>query len=120
MSSRTTRQSRRKFLTAVPCRRRRRGRCQDIRTGTAGRRSGEGRHDRGGRIDHGARFSPEDETALANSLNNRLRTFQQLRQSAVPFDTEVAVVFKPALPGREPRGPATPGAPIKYAKPPQP
>ena len=66
----------------------------------------------------GLDFHPEDEAALANSLNNRLRTFQQLRQSSVPFDTEVAVVFKPALPGKEPKGPATPHAPIRYTKPP--
>jgi hypothetical protein len=66
----------------------------------------------------GLDFHPDEETALTNALNSRLRTFQQLRQSEVPFDTEVAVVFKPALPGKEPKGPATPGAPIKYSKPP--
>ncbi len=66
----------------------------------------------------GLDFHPEEEAALAGALNNRLRTFQQLRQSPIPFDTEVALVFKPALPGREPKGPATPNAPIKYAKPP--
>jgi Asp-tRNA(Asn)/Glu-tRNA(Gln) amidotransferase A subunit family amidase len=64
----------------------------------------------------GLDFHPEDETRIANDLNNRLRTFQQLRQSSVPFDTEPAIIFKPALPGKEPKGPATPLAPIRYAK----
>ena len=118
MSSRTTRQSRRKFLTAVPA---------AVAGAVAAKTYAQGQQAAGpvkattieaAESIMGLDFHPEDETALANSLNNRLRTFQQLRQSDVPFDTEVAVVFKPALPGREPKGPATPGAPIKYAKPP--
>jgi Asp-tRNA(Asn)/Glu-tRNA(Gln) amidotransferase A subunit family amidase len=64
----------------------------------------------------GLDFHPEDETAIANQLNNRLRVFQQLRQTSIPFDTELATIFKPALPGREPKGPATPGAPVKFTK----
>jgi Asp-tRNA(Asn)/Glu-tRNA(Gln) amidotransferase A subunit family amidase len=64
----------------------------------------------------GLDFHAEDETALANSLNNRLRTFQQLRQSQIPWDTELAVIFNPAIPGREPKGPATPNAAIRYTK----
>ena len=66
----------------------------------------------------GLDFHPEDETALSNSLNNRLRTFQQLRQTNVPLDTELATIFKPSLPGKEPKGAATPGAPLRYSKPP--
>ncbi len=66
----------------------------------------------------GVDFHREDETAIANGLNNRLRTLQQLRQSEIPVETEPAVMFKPSLPGREPKGPATPGSPIKYSKPP--
>ncbi len=66
----------------------------------------------------GVDFHREDETAIANGLNTRLRTFQQLRQSEIPVDTDPAIMFKPSLPGREPKGPATPGAAIKYAKPP--
>jgi hypothetical protein len=41
-----------------------------------------------------------------------------MRAITVPQDTEPAYVFKPSLPGKEPKGPATPGAPIKYTKPP--
>ena len=58
----------------------------------------------------GIDFHHDDETAIANGLNNRLRTFQQLRQSEIPVDTEPAIMFKPSLPGKEPKGPATPGA----------
>ena len=56
----------------------------------------------------GVDFHREDETAIANGLNNRLRTLQQLRQSEIPVETEPAIMFKPSLPGREPKGPATP------------
>ncbi|HNQ34107.1 MAG TPA: hypothetical protein PKJ93_10065, partial [Methanoculleus sp.] len=35
----------------------------------------------------GMDFHAEDEALLANGLNNRLRTFQQLRQTPVPLDT---------------------------------
>ncbi len=66
----------------------------------------------------GIDFHREDETAIANGLNNRLRNLQQLRQSEIPVETEPAIMFKPSLPGREPKGPATPGAPIRYSKPP--
>ncbi|HET9269009.1 MAG TPA: amidase family protein, partial [Vicinamibacterales bacterium] len=64
----------------------------------------------------GVDFHREDETAIANGLNTRLRTLQQLRQSEIPVDTDPAIMFKPSLPGKEPKGPATPGAPIKYSK----
>jgi Asp-tRNA(Asn)/Glu-tRNA(Gln) amidotransferase A subunit family amidase len=118
MSAKTKRQSRRTFLTAVPA---------AVAGAVAARTYAQGQPAAGpvkaatieaAESIMGMDFHPDEEAALANALNNRLRTFQQLRQSDVPFDTEVAVVFKPALPGREPKGPATPGAPIKYAKPP--
>jgi Asp-tRNA(Asn)/Glu-tRNA(Gln) amidotransferase A subunit family amidase len=66
----------------------------------------------------GLDFHSEEEAAIANSLNNRLRTYQQLRQTAIPWDTELAVTFTPALPGKEPRPGATPNAAIRYSKPP--
>jgi Asp-tRNA(Asn)/Glu-tRNA(Gln) amidotransferase A subunit family amidase len=66
----------------------------------------------------GLDFRPEDEAAMAQSMNTRLRNYQELRQFPVPADTDLAVVFKPSLPGKEPKGPATPGAPIKYTRPP--
>jgi Asp-tRNA(Asn)/Glu-tRNA(Gln) amidotransferase A subunit family amidase len=66
----------------------------------------------------GLDFHSEEEAAIANSLNNRLRTYQQLRQTEIPWDTDPAVMFKPALPGKEPKPGATPGAAIRYARPP--
>jgi Asp-tRNA(Asn)/Glu-tRNA(Gln) amidotransferase A subunit family amidase len=65
----------------------------------------------------GLEFRQEDQAAMAQTMNNRLRNFQQLRNAAIPPDTDIALVFKPSLPGREPKGPATPGAPLKYRKP---
>jgi Asp-tRNA(Asn)/Glu-tRNA(Gln) amidotransferase A subunit family amidase len=66
----------------------------------------------------GLEFRPEDRAAMAQSMNNRLRNYQQLRQTPIPADTDLALVFKPSLPGKEPKGPATPGAAIKFRKPP--
>jgi Asp-tRNA(Asn)/Glu-tRNA(Gln) amidotransferase A subunit family amidase len=66
----------------------------------------------------GLEFHSDEEAALTGPLNNRLRIYQQLRDTRVPMDTEPAITFDPALPGKRPKGPATPGAPIKYAKPP--
>ena len=58
----------------------------------------------------------DEETAIAGSLNNRLRTYQQLRQIAIGPEIDPAIMFKPSLPGKEPKGPATPGAAIRYTK----
>jgi Asp-tRNA(Asn)/Glu-tRNA(Gln) amidotransferase A subunit family amidase len=64
----------------------------------------------------GVKFTSDEETAIARAANQNLATFTRLRQVAIPQDTEPAYVFKPSLPGNEPKGPATPGAPIKYTK----
>jgi Asp-tRNA(Asn)/Glu-tRNA(Gln) amidotransferase A subunit family amidase len=118
MSRKTSRQSRRTFLAAVPA---------AMAGAVAARTYAQGQPAAGpiktatiesAETIMGLDFHPDEEAAMAASLNNRLRTFQQLRQTDVPLDTEVAVVFKPALPGKEPKGPATPGAAIKYARPP--
>jgi len=118
MSRKTSRQSRRTFLAAVPA---------AVAGAVAARTYAQGQPATGpikaatiesAETIMGLDFHPDEEAAMAASLNNRLRTFQQLRQTDVPLDTEVAVVFKPALPGKEPKGPATPGAAIKYARPP--
>ena len=49
-----------------------------------------------------------DEAAIAGSLNQRLRTFDQLRQIAIGPEIDPAIMFKPSLPGKEPKGPARP------------
>jgi Asp-tRNA(Asn)/Glu-tRNA(Gln) amidotransferase A subunit family amidase len=113
-----TRGSRRKFLTAVPA---------AVAGAVAARAYAQGQLQPGpvkvstieaAETIAGVDFHAEDQTAIANGLNQRLRTIQQLRQSNVPFDTEPAIIFKPALPGKEPKGPATPHAAIRYSKPP--
>ena len=65
----------------------------------------------------GLEFFGAEEEAIARSLNQNLNTYQQLRSVVIPHDTEVALVFKPSLPGKTPKGPATPGRAVKYAKP---
>jgi hypothetical protein len=57
----------------------------------------------------------DEEAAIAPGLNNRLRTFQQLRNTNVPLDTELAIVFTPVIPGKAPKGPATPHAALRHS-----
>lgn len=66
----------------------------------------------------GVQFTPEQETAAARGANNNLNNYSRIRQLNIPQDTEPAYMFKPSLPGKEPRSPATPGAAIKYTRPP--
>ena len=65
----------------------------------------------------GVKFTSEEAAAAANAANGNLAAFNRLRQIDIPQDTEPAYIFKPSLPGKEPKGPATPGAPLKYSKP---
>lgn len=65
----------------------------------------------------GLDFHTAEEEAIARSLNGNLNTYQQLRQIDIPHDTEVALTFRPYLPGQEPPGPATPGRAVRYTKP---
>jgi Asp-tRNA(Asn)/Glu-tRNA(Gln) amidotransferase A subunit family amidase len=58
----------------------------------------------------------DEQAAISGSLNNRLRTFQQLRQIPIGPEIDPAIMFKPSLPGKEPKGPATPGAPMRHAR----
>ncbi len=66
----------------------------------------------------GVKFTSEEAAAAAQAANNNLTAFNRLRQINIPQDTEPAYIFKPSLPGKEPKGPATPGAPVRYSKPP--
>lgn len=65
----------------------------------------------------GLDFHSAEEEAIARSLNGNLSTYQQLRQIEIPHDTEVALTFRPYLPGEKPAGPATPGRPVRFSKP---
>ncbi len=66
----------------------------------------------------GVQFTSEEEAAAARGANTNLANYNRMRQINVPQDTEPAYVFKPSLPGKEPKGPATPGAIVKYTRPP--
>lgn len=66
----------------------------------------------------GLDFHKEDEAAIANGLNRNLTTYGRLRDIKIPADIDPAIMFKPSLPGQEPKGPATPGAKLTYTKPP--
>jgi Asp-tRNA(Asn)/Glu-tRNA(Gln) amidotransferase A subunit family amidase len=67
----------------------------------------------------GLEFHAAEERAIANSLNQNLNTYRQLRQVEIPPDVEVALVFKPLLAGKAPlaKGPATPGRAVRYNRP---
>ena len=51
----------------------------------------------------------EQEQALAG-VNRNLQSIEQLRKVDIPLDTEPAVTFRPYLPGKKPKGGATPNA----------
>jgi len=65
----------------------------------------------------GLDFHSSEADAIARSLNSNLSTYQQLRQIDIPHDTDVALMFRPYLPGKKPAGPATPGRAVRYARP---
>ncbi len=66
----------------------------------------------------GLDFHSEEEAAMARGLNQNLATYSRLRAVKIGPEIDPALVFKPNLPGQEPKGPSTPGAKITYSKPP--
>ncbi len=118
MSKETSRQSRRRFLKAVPV---------AVAGAVATKTFAQGQQNAGpvnadiiraAEVIDGVKFTSEEEAAAVGAVNGNLNQFNRLRQMAIAQDIEPAYVFKPSLPGKEPKGPATPGAPIKYTKPP--
>jgi Asp-tRNA(Asn)/Glu-tRNA(Gln) amidotransferase A subunit family amidase len=63
----------------------------------------------------GIDFSDAEEEQALNGVNRNLETYEQLRKIDVPLDTEPAITFRPYLPGRKPKGVATPNAKIKVS-----
>ncbi len=61
----------------------------------------------------GVDFTDAEEQAAAAGVGRNLASFEQLRELNIPLDTEPAVTFHPYLPGKRPKGPATPGAKMK-------
>ena len=60
----------------------------------------------------GVDFNEQEEQAALNGVNNNLANYERLRALDIPLDTEPAVTFRPYLPGKKPKGGATPGAKI--------
>jgi len=61
----------------------------------------------------GVDFTDAEEQAIAGGVGRNLSSFEQLRELNIPLDTEPAITFHPYLPGKKPKGPATPGAKMK-------
>lgn len=61
----------------------------------------------------GLDFTEAEEEAAAAGVNRNLGAFEQLRKISIPLDTEPATTFHACLPGRKPKGGATPGARIR-------
>lgn len=69
----------------------------------------------------GVDFTDAEEEQALGGVNRNLEAYETLRQIDVPLDTEPAITFRPYLPGRKPKGTATPNAKVKYtANPPKP
>ena len=67
----------------------------------------------------GVDFTDAEEQQAVQGVNRNLASYEQLRELNIPLDTEPAVTFHPYLPGKKPKGGATPGARIKVTlKPP--
>jgi hypothetical protein len=118
MKGRNTSESRRKFLKTVPV-------AVVGAVATNAFAQGQGQRPAGpvtadvvkdAEIIDGVKFSSDEEAAAAAAANQNLNAFQRLRDMKIPQDTEPAYIFKPSLPGHEPKGPATPGAAIRYTK----
>ena len=60
----------------------------------------------------GIDFNDAEEQQALNGVNRNLNSFEELRKTAIPLDTEPAIEFVPYLPGRKPKPGATPGAKI--------
>jgi Asp-tRNA(Asn)/Glu-tRNA(Gln) amidotransferase A subunit family amidase len=118
MPNKSSNESRRKFLKAVPV---------AVAGVVAAKAAAQGAQNAGpitadsikaAEVLDGVQFSSEEDAAAARAANGNLNNYNRMRQITVPQDTEPAYVFKPSLPGKEPKGPATPGAALKYSKPP--
>ena len=117
MPQRSSNESRRKFLKVVPV---------AVAGAVASKAFAQGPAQNAGPVTaetiktaetlDGVQFTSEEEAAAARGANTNLANYNRMRAITVPQDTEPAYIFKPSLPGKEPKGPATPGAPIRYTK----
>ncbi len=63
----------------------------------------------------GVDFTQAEEEQAVGGVNRNLASYEQLRNTVIPLDTEPAIGFRPYLPGKKPKPGATPGARIKVA-----
>jgi hypothetical protein len=50
----------------------------------------------------GIDFTDAEEEQALGGVNRNLASFEQLRKTEIPLDTEPAIAFRPYLPGRKP------------------
>jgi Asp-tRNA(Asn)/Glu-tRNA(Gln) amidotransferase A subunit family amidase len=63
----------------------------------------------------GVDFTQAEEQQAVDGVNRNLASYEQLRELNIPLDTEPAITFHPSLPGKRPKGGATPGRKIKVS-----
>ena len=65
----------------------------------------------------GIDFSDADQQQALTGVNNNLASFERLRNTDIPLDTEPAITFRPYLPGKKPKPGATPNGKVKVTTP---
>jgi Asp-tRNA(Asn)/Glu-tRNA(Gln) amidotransferase A subunit family amidase len=65
----------------------------------------------------GVHFTEAEEDMAAGGASRNLDAYEELRKLNVPLDTEPALMFHPALPGKEPKGKSTRNAKLTIARP---
>src|SRR5258706_5743451 len=64
----------------------------------------------------GLDFTDAQRDMMLPGVNRALGTYENLRKISIPLDTEPAIHFHPALPGKEPKPRASKFAPTKISK----
>jgi hypothetical protein len=64
----------------------------------------------------GLKFTSTEESAALRGINSNLVAYQRVRDMRIPQDVAPAYVFKPLLPVKVLKGPAVPGAAIRYTR----
>ena len=65
----------------------------------------------------GVDFADAEQQQALSGVNNNLASFERLRNTEIPLDTEPAITFRPYLPGKKPKPGATPNGKVRVATP---
>jgi Asp-tRNA(Asn)/Glu-tRNA(Gln) amidotransferase A subunit family amidase len=65
----------------------------------------------------GLHFTDAENDMAVGGANRNLEAYEELRKLNVPLDTEPAITFRPALPGKQPKGKSTRNAKLTVARP---